>query len=331
VVDDGHGATSFGSGVLVDVREQYGLVVTNWHVVRDAQGDIEVHFPDGFESLGRALKVDPDWDLAAIVIWRPKVKPARVASQAPRTGDPLTICGYGPGIYRALAGRCTGYYAPRADLPEHMVELDVEARQGDSGGPIFNAHGELAGVLFGAGDGTTLGSFAGRVGSFLGTLAPDIGIPSSTGGNTLAAAGAGGRRSAATGAGEALVADQGPSQLAGPWSEGPTSQLPRPSDTLRVAATMERPENPAAPSVREEAGWESVSGGSPTTGGDLPSARLSAPTLSAPGQSPPFSTPGVTSTLPATRGSAGWFDQLKTVLAAIGVVAIVKQALRVVG
>jgi hypothetical protein len=58
-----------------------------------------------------------------------------------------------------------------------MVELDVEARQGDSGGPIFNERGELAGVLFGAGRGTTLGSFGGRVGSFLATLAPNIGRP----------------------------------------------------------------------------------------------------------------------------------------------------------
>jgi hypothetical protein len=56
-----------------------------------------------------------------------------------------------------------------------MVELDVEARQGDSGGPIFNDRGELAGVLFGAGQGTTLGSFGGRVESFLASLAPDIG------------------------------------------------------------------------------------------------------------------------------------------------------------
>jgi serine protease Do len=55
------------------------------------------------------------------------------------------------------------------------LELDVEARQGDSGGPIFNQRGELAGVLFGAGQGTTLGSFAPRVSCFLATLAPDIG------------------------------------------------------------------------------------------------------------------------------------------------------------
>jgi hypothetical protein len=55
-----------------------------------------------------------------------------------------------------------------------MLELDAEARQGDSGGPIFNQSGELAGVLFGAGQGTTMGSFAPRVRCFLAAVAPDI-------------------------------------------------------------------------------------------------------------------------------------------------------------
>ncbi len=169
------GATAYGSGTLIDVRENFGLVITNWHVVRDSTGTIEVLFPGGFTSKARALKVDADWDLAALVIWRPSIEPVSIAGVAPRPGDRLTICGYGQGNYRCATGRCTQYYAPRIDFPRHMVELDVEARQGDSGGPIFNEQGELAGVLFGAGQGTTLGSFGGRVGAFLATLAPDIG------------------------------------------------------------------------------------------------------------------------------------------------------------
>lgn len=169
------GATAYGSGTLVDVRDQYGLVVTNWHVVCDARGAVEVVFPDGFRSHARPLKVDRDWDLAALVIWRPAVEPVQLATQPPRPGDLLTIHGYGQGQYRIATGRCTQYYAPHANFPTEMVELDVEARQGDSGGPIFNQRGELAGVLFGAGQGTTLGSFGPRVGTFLATLAPDIG------------------------------------------------------------------------------------------------------------------------------------------------------------
>jgi serine protease Do len=169
------GATAYGSGTLVDVREQFGLVITNWHVVRDSQGTVEVVFPSGFRSHARPLKVDSDWDLAALVIWRPPIEPVRVSATPPRPGDLLTIHGYGQGQYRIATGRCTAFYAPKVNYPREMVELDVQARQGDSGGPIFNQRGELAGVLFGAGEGTTIGSFAPRVESFLATLAPDIG------------------------------------------------------------------------------------------------------------------------------------------------------------
>jgi S1-C subfamily serine protease len=174
VVPEGD-ATSYGSGTLVDVRDEYGLVVTNWHVVRDGTGEVEVIFPDGFRSKARPLKVDADWDLAALVIWRPTAAAVKLAAAAPQPGEQLTICGYGSGNYRAATGRCTQYYAPAENLPQHLVELDVEARQGDSGGPIFNARGELAGVLFGASDGTTFGSFGGRVENFLASLAPNIG------------------------------------------------------------------------------------------------------------------------------------------------------------
>jgi hypothetical protein len=168
------GSTAFGSGTLVGVRDQHGLVVTNWHVVRDATGLVEVVFPDGFRSHARPLKVDQDWDLAALVIWRPNVEPVKIADQPPRPGDLLTIHGYGRGKYRIATGRCTNYYSPQPNFPHEMVELDAEARQGDSGGPIFNQSGELAGVLFGAGQGTTMGSFAPRVRFFLAAVAPDL-------------------------------------------------------------------------------------------------------------------------------------------------------------
>jgi trypsin-like peptidase len=168
------GATAFGSGTLVGVNKDHGLVITNWHVVRDGTGLVEVVFPDGFRSNAKPLKVDSDWDLAALVIWRPGVEPVKIAKQPPRQGDLLTIHGYGRGQYRIATGHCTNYFSPRIDFPHEMVELDVEARQGDSGGPIFNQSGELAGVLFGAGQGTTLGSFAPRVRNFLATAVPDF-------------------------------------------------------------------------------------------------------------------------------------------------------------
>ena len=162
-----HNAVSQGSGTLIEIRGERGLIVTNWHVIRDAQGPIVATFPDGFRSAATVLKVDKDWDLAVLLIWRPNATPITISSTAPRPGDPLTIAGYGSGSYRAVSGRCVQYVAPGAHMPYEMVEISAEARQGDSGGPIFNESGELAGVLFGAGGGTTSGSYCGRVRLFL--------------------------------------------------------------------------------------------------------------------------------------------------------------------
>ena len=152
--------------------QQHGLVITNWHVINEATGQIMVMFPDGFTSAGTVVKVDRDWDLAAIAIWRPNAEPLPLATPAPQPGETLTIAGYGSGNYRAASGRCTQYVAPGTSFPYEMVELATTARQGDSGGPILNSRGELAGVLFGEGGGRTAGSYCGRVQWFLAGLLP---------------------------------------------------------------------------------------------------------------------------------------------------------------
>jgi hypothetical protein len=165
---------SFGTGSLVDARGQFGLVITNWHVVRDATGPITVEFPGGLRTPGKVLKVDADWDLAALEITRPAgVQPLAISSALPQRQENLVIAGYGAGNYRAAAGRCQQYLAPKEGMDFHMVEVDVEARQGDSGGPILNERGEIAGVLFGAGHGFTAGSYGGRVLAFLASVVPD--------------------------------------------------------------------------------------------------------------------------------------------------------------
>ncbi len=165
---------SFGTGSLIDIRGDHALVVTNWHVVRDANpNSIFVFFADGFQTAATVVKADRDWDLAALSIRKPPTAtPIAISRTAPRAGDWLCIAGYGSGDYRAAAGRCTQYVSPATNLPYEMVELAAEARQGDSGGPIFNEQGELAGVLFGSGQGTTSGSFAGRVLNFLQGVVP---------------------------------------------------------------------------------------------------------------------------------------------------------------
>jgi hypothetical protein len=166
VVPEGR-STSLGSGALVAVNDQYGLVVTNWHVVRDGSGTATVIFPDGFRSAATVVRADRDWDLAALVIWRPRVGPIPLAADRPQIGEPLWIAGYGRDSYRMAGGQCTHYLSPGGGLPYDMIELSTGARQGDSGGPILNQRGELAGVLFGAAWGRTSGSHCLRVKQFL--------------------------------------------------------------------------------------------------------------------------------------------------------------------
>ena len=89
--------TSLGSGVLVDVNRSQGLVLTNWHVIRDSRSAVLVQFPDGFQSAGTVVRWDEPWDLAAIVIWKPKALPVSLAAARPEIGEPLTIAGYGRG------------------------------------------------------------------------------------------------------------------------------------------------------------------------------------------------------------------------------------------
>lgn len=161
---------SLGSGVLVDANQTQGLVLTNWHVIRDSRSAVLVQFPDGFQSAGTVIRFDEAWDLAAIAIWKPPVEPVPLAAMPPVIGEPLTIAGYGRGAYRAQSGPCTDYLSPGTGYTKEFVELAAAARQGDSGGPILNADGHLAGILFGQSEGRTIGSCSTRLKTFLASV-----------------------------------------------------------------------------------------------------------------------------------------------------------------
>jgi serine protease Do len=286
IVAPGDGTISYGSGTLVYAGDQFGLVVTNWHVINEATGPISVHFPDGFYSLGTVQNVDRDWDLAMIAIRKPKASPVALAAKAPQPGEILTIAGYGSGHYRAASGVCTQYVAPGLKFPYEMVEVAVSARQGDSGGPIFNSSGELAGVLFGEGQGRTSGSYCGRVRWFLSSVVPNLNeravlaattplrpVPARpTGIDALT------NQPRTTAAAQDKAAANFASQPRG-WQPAGTS----PGDKAPLVASTRSAEPPAA-RVRQ-IGWHDIAG----------------------------ETPG---------------EQVKTVLALIGVLAILLQALR---
>ena len=297
IIAQQRGGASYGSGALVAVTEAHGLVVTNWHVVRDATGPVTVVFPDSFRSAATVMKTDRDWDLAALAIHRPNTQPIALATEAPRPGDVLTIAGYGKGWYRSAAGRCTQYVSPGRNMPFEMVELSTTARNGDSGGPILNSRGELAGVLFGAGFGRTTGSYCGRVRWFLDEpVAVLHSLPSPP----------------------TMIADRRRSQ-------------PRVESAKITGVTLAQasapPANDADNSIESNKWLEATESYSAVREfAELPVPRpRKAPVAEVSAASAPPSHARTQSTIP------GRAEQIKTILAAIGVFALLFHALRLLG
>jgi hypothetical protein len=323
------GGFSLGSGILVAVNDTHGLVVTNHHVVRDATGPVSVSFPDGFRSGAVILKVDRVWDLAALAIRRPNVQPVPVAAHTPQLGEVLTIAGYGAGQYRAASGRCVNYVSPGGNHPREWVEVSVGARQGDSGGPIFNQRGEVAGVLFGTGSGETLGSYCGRVRYFLASTAVDFDrlSPRAYMAAQPATAAAGGEK--AVNAPPAGAAITGIASATAPVSGSRANQEPPPRPTGQTPGASVSQNSPSVPHC---------SGGVCTIG--VPSAAPPLPPPPAtpalkPGQpsAPAPAAVAAQSPNPSTSGmpSPTRTETIKTILAAVGALLLLFHGIRLVG
>jgi len=87
-----------------------------------------------------------------------------LADAWPRQGESMRACGYGPaGQYACVSGTVEGYSQAGAASTYDTLVITGSARDGDSGGPIFNGRGELAAVLWGSDGRTTVGTYSGRI------------------------------------------------------------------------------------------------------------------------------------------------------------------------
>lgn len=169
-VQDRNGQNSLGSGTLVEVYEDgSGLVVTNNHVVAYAASSTagSVAFRSGERSRFTIRDVDPIWDIAVLEIAAPaSVKPVQMADAPPERGASLMIAGYGAPSQGLLfqAGQFVKRGAPRIGYPFEQLALQpCQARQGDSGGPVFDSRGRMAACLWGASPGETIASPCTRI------------------------------------------------------------------------------------------------------------------------------------------------------------------------
>lgn len=142
----------FGSGVIIS---KDGYIVTNNHVVEDAD-EITVKLNDEREFKGRVIGTDPDTDLALLKIEGDDFPTLPVGdSDALKVGEWVLAVGnpfslsstVTAGIVSAKA-RNIGSSASngQAATIQSFIQTDAAINQGNSGGALVNARGELVGI-----------------------------------------------------------------------------------------------------------------------------------------------------------------------------------------
>ena len=139
-----------GSGVIVDRR---GYIVTNHHVVEDAD-QIKVTLPDERVFSAQLIGADPVTDLAVLKIDGVRLPVAafanvgklRVGQPVIAIGNPLWIEG-GPTVTAGVvSGVGRSLEQPGLPMLHHLIQTDAAINEGNSGGPLVNAAGEVVGI-----------------------------------------------------------------------------------------------------------------------------------------------------------------------------------------
>jgi putative serine protease PepD len=143
---------AIGSGFVVS---EDGYVITNDHVVEGADDALSVSFSDGSTARATLVGRDPESDVAVIKVAKSGLVPVALGnSDQIAVGDPVLAFGsplalentVTQGIVSALdrtiqagePGGTTRYYA--------AIQTDAAVNQGNSGGPLVNAAGQVVGV-----------------------------------------------------------------------------------------------------------------------------------------------------------------------------------------
>jgi len=142
-------ATSLGSGFFIDADK--GLVVTNNHVIQDAE-EIKVILQDNTSLDAELLGRDPKTDIALLKVKLEKgLKIEEVSlgnSDKMRVGDWVVAIGNPFGLGGSVTA---GIVSARgrniqAGPYDDFIQTDASINKGNSGGPLFNLDGEVIGI-----------------------------------------------------------------------------------------------------------------------------------------------------------------------------------------
>jgi serine protease DegQ len=144
--DETRRATSLGSGVVVSTG---GYILTNNHVV-EAADEIEVALEDGRKLLAKVVGNDPDTDLAVLRV-NAQDLPAITfgSSENVKVGDIVLAIGNPLGIGQTVTSgivSALGRTGLGINTFENFIQTDAAINQGNSGGALVDARGNLIGI-----------------------------------------------------------------------------------------------------------------------------------------------------------------------------------------
>jgi S1-C subfamily serine protease len=157
-------AMAAGSGVIVDGSR--GFVITNFHVVRNAEA-IEVTLKDGRKFRAVPLGVAPNLDLAVLKLDAKDLPTLPLGdSRKIEVGDYVVAIGNPFGLGQTVtSGIVSATERPLGQGdPRRFIQTDAPINPGNSGGALINLHGELVGINSALFSPTATESSAGNVG-----------------------------------------------------------------------------------------------------------------------------------------------------------------------
>ncbi len=139
---------SAGSGFVLT---KDGYIVTNYHVVKDAD-TVKVTMYNGDEYEAKYVGGDEDYDIAVIKVEAADLQPVTLGdSEKLNVGDHVLAVGNPLGeLTFSMSGGMVSSVNRAINVsgtPFNMIQTDASINPGNSGGPMFNQYGEAVGIV----------------------------------------------------------------------------------------------------------------------------------------------------------------------------------------
>ena len=128
-----------------------GYIVTNYHVVKDAD-TVKVTMYNGDEYDAKYVGGDEDYDIAVIKVEATDLQPVTLGdSDNLNVGDHVLAVGNPLGeLTFSMSGGMVSSVNRAINVsgtPFNMIQTDASINPGNSGGPMFNEYGEVVGIV----------------------------------------------------------------------------------------------------------------------------------------------------------------------------------------